>query len=758
MITSSEYDREEFLKEFFGEGNMIRLKHIEDPTRPRQARFLPWVERMRGENPQETILPWINKNTKKVIWFGLAFSEGQASRLSEILHSFIGPSYSTYTGRRSQLNLDQPIEKAVSTITGGRVFRFEGDDEVIWSQLELVGQVLQAMPERKKGIDRPVGRILRDFYMSLQAGNRIQAEHELANLKDRYDWTASNELFLQVQFLHAFKEWNSLVHLMEKSELLRMRRPSEVTGALIEAVYHVELASFEQEGENRAKQAAEHFSTHVWPRFASLFGVRGHLKSPEVMKSFLLRAVAVQPYQPNVCSELLNLQLSGHDRAYLREITEMLPHERGETSESLNGLGLEKARESMQQGFFDQAFASLNKLPASLERTLYLFECAYELDEMEAKRVALDAYEKMSDLDRQIFQRSRRNREYLQQIQVGEGVSFPRNWIEWIEQIQHRGSVASQMLAKQGATEWKVEDMFQNDDDLQRFRQALRRCYDHKTQKEALQNAFPHLLDSFRQDPEWPRREYRQVYLEFLQILAFTSNLGENDLTIFNVLSEALLFNGLNYAEYQSVVDYAKLMWDQGNGSVVVLDWALELGEILSLSVCPAPEERLSFIVLIVESLPRLRLRLTSEHWRTLQLLHDDLGLNEMWENFSRQIPKRDGESDVPEESEIPWHLLRDKQVGIYSLNDRVAERVKVLLTTKEQNVKVLFSNAKVAKDELQYLAKNSDILLIAWACAKHAATIYLKEQRLTSGQTLYPKGSGSSSIMRELQEYLKTI
>lgn len=46
---------------------------------------------------------------------------------------------------------------------------------------------------------RPTGRVLRDFYMALQAGDRPSAENSLQYLLDQHRLDALNLLFLRVQ-------------------------------------------------------------------------------------------------------------------------------------------------------------------------------------------------------------------------------------------------------------------------------------------------------------------------------------------------------------------------------------------------------------------------------------------------------------------------------------------------------------------------------------------------------------------------------
>lgn len=55
----------------------------------------------------------------------------------------------------------------------------------------------------------------------------------------------------------------------------------------------------------------------------------------------------------------------------------------------------------------------------------------------------------------------------------------------------------------------------------------------------------------------------------------------------------------------------------------------------------------------------------------------------------------------------------------------------------------------------LRALAQNSDIFIIVWAAAKHAATDFIREHR-GNRTLLYAQGKGFSSLLRALEDHLK--
>ena len=189
-----------------------------------------------------TVLPcW--RTGKIVDWYGLAFDDRQMNALGESLTAFIGPTYTNFRGQVARLDRQDPIDQAVDDFTAGRAYKFQGaDPSEIWRALGRMRKVWQRRGSRERATPAPVGRVLRDFYMALNAGDASAAESALTDLREHYHLDGVNLLYLRVQLLANFLRWADLLALPEIPDLLRLRRPSAVTEALLRAVYHMHLA------------------------------------------------------------------------------------------------------------------------------------------------------------------------------------------------------------------------------------------------------------------------------------------------------------------------------------------------------------------------------------------------------------------------------------------------------------------------------------------------------------------------------------
>jgi len=425
-----------FLEKFFGIDNKFDLAKIERGE-GKQAKIRPWVELLTQDEPQPTILPcWREAG---VDWYAIAFGEPQLRRLSEELMAFVGPTYSTFRGQRAQLNLQDPIELAVYEFTGGAAVKLCGEATLVWEALERMRRVSERQVKRFAEIPHPTGRVLRDFYMALQAGDRASAENSLQYLLDQHRLDTLNLLFLRVQLLAELEQWNELLTLPELGNLLQVRRPSAVTQALLKAVYRTELQHFEDN--NAQVSAVAYFKEVVFPRYNNLFANRAGSKIPEVLKLFMLQAVGGEPPKPALRDELLAIsEVEETQHTYLQTLAALLP----DATPPRQGDPLQLAEHLSRDGDFDQVFSLLCDVSPSKEKVRLLLQCAYELQTLAVEKAALQAFDELSADEQKAFLSVRWNQDFLLKLQgsqqkivkdIPTAAAVPTNWIEWLLQL-----------------------------------------------------------------------------------------------------------------------------------------------------------------------------------------------------------------------------------------------------------------------------------------------------------------------------------
>jgi hypothetical protein len=759
MNAATNADVRHFLEKFFGTANKLDLGKIERGE-GNHAKISPWVERLTQKEPLPTVLPcW--RDTGNVDWYAIALSERQLRAISEELMAFVGPTYSTFRGQRAQLNRQDPVESAVYEFTNDIAIKFCGTDPdgratSIWDALERMRRVSDRRVKRIAEFPRPTGRILRDFYMALQAGDRYSAEKELQYLLDQHRLDALNLLFLRVQLLAELEQWNELLDLPELPNLLQVRRPFAVTQVLLQAVYRTQLQQFEQN--NAPTSAVAYFREVVFSPYSNLFAVRAGSKLPEVLKLFMLLAVGGEPPQPALRDELLATPgIHESHRRYLQRLAALLPA----ATPPRQGEPLQQAEQLSKDGDYDQAFLVLNDAPPSKEKVRLLLQCAYELQTLAAQKAALQAFDELTPNDQNALQKVRWNQNYLAQLRGSQDAvtedtpsaeSVPTNWLEWLSQLDKDPNWERALyVARQGSTEWDATSLLAEPGVVKKFAELLDKV--GSKAETVLNNALPYLLAFFQKDEQFPRREFLTLYNSLLELLVLSTEGGDADLVLFNELAIALLTLGIDRAKYIDIISHALDLWNQFAAPKTV-DWVLDFIDVLVMYPCPVKETRSQLLFTTAETLRQFAGRIDEDQWRVFRSLVKDLKLEEPLPDLLGEQASL-GEQSLEGEANI-FQKLKDKSVLIYTLTESAALRVKSILEGACQGVEVHLSHDKGGNDQLRQWLRNSDLVVMVTASAKHAATSFIEANRPSHlSPILLVNSKGSASMLREIRQYL---
>jgi hypothetical protein len=740
-----------FLEKFFGEENQLNLHDIESPKHPARV-LVPWIKRLELGLP--TVLPY--KNHQDTTWYGIAQSERQLRGLEEYLTAFIGPTWSTFRGQQASLDPNNPVEAAITNFTEGRAFKFQGQlnnkgqSTEIWQALELMRQVIDHKVAPTSSTPRATGRVLRDFFMALQVGDRPAAESQLLYLQKHNRLDPSNLLFLKVRMLSELQEWQELLNLSELPDLLQTRRPNDVTQALIRAVYQKELKYFEQT--NAVQSAVTYFHESVLPQYSSLYTARGNSHQPETLKSFMILAVGSRTPNANLCQELLLIPgLSKEDQAYLEQLSNLLSsNSTSPQTPTLNSL--QQAEEAAQQLSWDEVLKFASPTPPSLGKTRLLFQVFYEVETLETHRAALQAYQELSPEDQAILESTRLGRDCLKQLCNLEKPTnqIPDNWLSWLQELDKNPEWDIAVdIARQGEQEWNITQLLTENGAIQQFTNLLNSVGGNINTEQSLANALPHLLGAFQNDEQYPRREFAPIYRYLIDLLVMTSEGGDPDLVLFNELVIALLQLGTNQHIYQEIIGYALDLWEN-YGSPAKIDWILDLINILVIQPCLDQDLRSQILFAAATTLQKFSDRIDDIQWNLFDALVRDL-------NIKTSLPDLPPQKEYPEDSSETniFTKLAYKSVLIYTLTEPVAQRVKTLLENSCEGIKIHVSYAKGGSEQLKNWVRNDDLVVMVTASAKHAATNFI-EAHITDHKNLIRVNSkGSAGMLREIQSHL---
>jgi hypothetical protein len=268
-----------------------------------------------------------------------------------------------------------------------------------------------------------------------------------------------------------------------------------------------------------------------------------------------------------------------------------------------------------------------------------------------------------------------------------------------------------------------------------------------------LHNALPYLLAFFQKDEQFPRREFLPIYCCLLELLVLSTQGRDADLILFNELTVALLSLGMDGAQYIEIIDYALELW-QSFAAPKKVDWILDFIDVLVLYPCPAKEKREQLLFAAADTLRGFAGRIDETQWRIFRSLIKDLTLEESLPNLLEEEANL-VEQNLGFEANI-FQKLKGKSVLIYTLTESVALRVKAILEAACQGVTVYLSHDKGGNDRLRQWVKNSDIVVMVTASAKHAATGFIEANRPSHlAPILLVNSKGSASMLRIIRQYL---
>lgn len=105
-------------------------------------------------------------------------------------------------------------------------------------------------------------------------------------------------------------------------------------------------------------------------------------------------------------------------------------------------------------------------------------------------------------------------------------------------------------------------------------------------------------------------------------------------------------------------------------------------------------------------------------------------------------------DEDLAQDTEASLQKAAGRNVLLYSLDQRVLDRVSEGLQQLAPGVKVACAHDSVGSPALRQKARQADVVVLATRCAKHAATGFIT-QHAKASVIDYADGSGSASLMR---------
>lgn len=728
-----------FLRTFFGDGNALSYASVmEAPERGTGKALAPWIEAVQLHRGI-IFLPRVS--AEGITWYGFAHSEPEHREMREVAYAAVGPTYSSFRGASRTFEVNDPIDQAVLTFAQGRAIKI-----AIWPRADTDSQsaarlaLLSAArlraqaPSRDFAAARPDWRVLRDFEFALLNADEPGAHQLLAELADRFALGEPSLSFLRIRALARFERWNAMLELEELPWLLNLRRPPQVTSAIVEALYHERLAPcLTATAEVVRKEASR-----IEREYRGLFHADPVPLTVATAATAVAAAALADPPRHDQAKRLLE---ASAELSLPAVISELVPSEHPVLGmEPASADPLEAARTAMLQGDAQEALAVAAGAVSSVERAWLMVQAAATIQALEAAEAALEAVAGLPESAQRFFDSPVARSVLLDLRRLSPSLApLPSNWIEWLERVNADPSFTSARdVAALGETEWTTAAY--DDAALGRVAELIRSV--PASSVENLVRSVAHLLGAF--PAERARAAHGPIYLALLQHLAFDSRVSPQELASAHGIIDLVLERGLDAAGYRDLVDLCGLLWDLA-ASPSAVDWASDVSTTLAFYPAPDSAARQGFVQLVLQRIRAWPHSLDTRVRSSFEHVGDVIGIP-----VREMIPPP--VATVAEQPESPWERLSGKIVGIYSLTRSASTHAEQVLKRLQPECRIITNDDHVCTAGLVAMAKGADVLVVVTQSAKHAATECISAN-LGGGYLAYASGRGASAILRAVQE-----
>lgn len=638
-------------------------------------------------------------------------------RLCPVLRAFAGPTLTSFDGLPSTdlvvADLLAAVPEAGHCVTAAiKVPTDPGGREMALRALVRARDTFARAPSLARAAPEPTSWLLARFQDHLNVGRRDAAAAVIHRLRDELRLDALNLRSLEVQLLSTFHEWAGIVNLPGFANLTRARRTPATTALLLEALYQAHLASPFEAGDQAAVE--------------SIYAQQVRTLAAPMLKAPLPTSLRVGGWR------LATLEvLSSPAREDLRT---------GAAARS-NILGWLAPRLAAVSNPEKSPVPCLNSTDEARER-LIAGEASESVDVMSA---ALAALARLDDTQRAGLARAEPFRSALRALEQEAGSkNIPTSWATWLGQTSDPSFTNALSLARLGAEEWLISGDAADPAHVAALLNALNIAQNDSLAAERTAQALPYIVAALKRDPLFPNYAMRPIYSSLLTLLALGSGRGNSIYDSSLALVDALLSSGADAALYREITADVNEIAGEGFG-VRIVYWALELVESFMRSPAPDPAAREQFVHSILARLTPLQSRLSCVQRAAIVSLSTEFG----WTFDSLPAPQ-----DLDADS--LGQRLRGKTIAIYSLVESANRQAKVALQAISPDITVHCSSDHAGTSQLRALAVNSDLFVVAWSAAKHAATDFIRVHR-SHRPLVYAEGKGVSSLLRAVEDHYTT-
>lgn len=691
------------------------------------------AESASDENFPGAILPRFDNG--KVVYYGIAPTARSWRELRPLLNAFSGPTVTDFSGMSSELRAEDAVEGFLLSLGPHAVARLvpsEATARIASFSLRRMRLLIAESESRERNRPDSTSQILNSFRIALSIPDPDAARLYLQRLRTEFRIDALNVRFLEIQLSAALGEWEEILRKGYFNSLCLTRRSRAVSLALVQALYRVHIAPCEQDMDSSALLNV--FKRSVKPVCGDLFEYLLENLPLEQLKMFTLEALAAASLRHDRLMRFKWLADSGQ----IPQFADFWAKMGGSFQDEIVSHDSPETR-------FQMLVRSGVAPSVTSGRAALIY--AFETGSVEISKEAVGLIGKMTENDTlEMLTEPAIRRLWRYLLEETGGSMAPANWFEWFDRLPDPSFTEAVRVAERASSEWPSESVL--DDPAQS--DLLAKAITSLPQGLAA-DRFARALSLFilwlREDSAFPNRSAIPVYENLIDFLALYPARSNEDLFTLSWLFDGVLSLGTDRDRYGRILDSVGVMAGEA-GALRTLDWMLDLMELSIVHPSPETEVRDRFLYLLIGKLTPLVARMTRLQIETLAAILQMLG----WEVSALGALSTvfDAPSPAPD---VVLSKLSGTKVGFYSLTESVGKNVASVLKKIVPSAEFRWNGDVVGTDKLKALSRDADLLIIMTQSAKHAATDFIQMHR-RGKPILYPRGRGSSSVLRDLTDF----
>ncbi|GAB3333789.1 protein DpdD [Micromonospora halotolerans] len=728
------------LARFFGQGNELDVSEL--PASLRDV-IEPWL-RAADEGAGIAFLPRLWQG--RLWWYGLAPDSRSRRELLALLDAWVGPTASDLASSRGRLDRSDPFDATLAAERPSSILRFEVLPRTgagatpakleVRSALKRMVRLLDGRPPSEFRATRSSGEVLEDLGHAMSTGDRGLAQTLLVELRSGGDLDETNMAFVRFRVHAGLEQWQDVLKDPALPDVLGMRRPPGVTRAIQQAVYGVHLASLDAEERDGALLAA---FEDVSEQYAGLTtGSPPAASRSELLVQFLFAIAADESTRAALIERLLDnadaVQIGLRSRLKrLRSAAEAEPV-----------VPLRPPRDPMTEATAryvgGDALGALEvavTMTGSLAAARLAVSAAADIGTPDAARVALNMLAGEEALRAAVLASGVVGRTAVAVLEGLIETGGPNGWASWFDRV-------ATGVAQDEAVGW-ISDLADQWTPLPQAEVQARMWSSSDATLEVLGLVAGRFLALHAGVLDGPAKA--AVAERMIAALALSGRTSAGVQVQVLSLIDTLLAAGPSGEQVEAALEWLDVI----RGSMAAsssIDWQTDLLQTVAFHVIPkqAHAARQRYLYSSLDDLRRLRTALDSVALESVAAVCESLDLS-----LPADLEQIRAAGLLPE-PEL-YGCLAGRRVVLYSLMESAARRAAETLRRIVPSIDVVTTADHVGSERLADMSTNADVVVIATASAKHAATEFI-EQKRNGRPIIYVHSKGSSAMLRELGRF----